>query len=61
MGRTDFLLDLARTHNVAAAVTLIVLLVAGRAFVRDRRVGLLVALFALFAAAFAYLLGGING
>lgn len=61
MGRTDVLLDLVHTHNVAAASTLIVLMVVGRAFIRDRKSAWLVALFALFAAALGCVFTLLNG
>ena len=56
MDRTDFLLDLVRTHNVLAASALIALMVAGRLLLGKRSNAWLVVLFALLAVVLGYML-----
>jgi hypothetical protein len=49
MGRTNFLLDLIRTHNVAALSALIGLLIVSRLFSGSRRSQGIVLLFGVLA------------
>jgi hypothetical protein len=61
MSRTNFLIDLVRTRNVAAASALVGLFIASRAFLGNRRSAWLVLLFGVFAVILAYTLSRLGG
>ena len=59
MGRTDFLLELARTRNAAAIASLVALVIVGR-ILGNRRSTWIVVLLGLLAVTLGYVLSGHN-
>ena len=59
MGRSDFLLELIRTRNVAAIASLVAVVIVGR-ILGNRRSTWIVVLLGLLAVTLGYVLSGHN-